>query len=445
MQQLDVIRSGAPSALPKPPRETRKASLLGIGAIAAALVFVGLWALVAPLSGAVIALGKFVASGQNKIVQHLEGGIIKDILVREGDVVEAGTVLVRLDETATRAMLRRLELKHYGSLAMRARLQAEQHGAPEVTFSAQLSDHLQDVSIRKIVETQTSEFAARSNKRESEIAVIERRRDGRKEEMAGLKAQYAAVATQLKLIARELEATEKLYKQGYTTLTRLLALQRSHAQLKGDRGHLKAQIGRAREQVAEQEREIAHLRSKHAEAALEELRRVDAEIGDVEEQLKTTRDVLTRLEIRAPVKGVVVSLSQNTNGGVLASGQDIVELLPVDAELIVEAQVSPQDIDSIAVGHTARVRLSALNQRVTPNLDGEVVHVSADVRLNQATGASYYLARIRLPDDEAARLQAATPVSGMPVEVFIDTGSRSFADYILRPVMDSFSRAFREG
>ena len=228
------------------------------------------------------------------------------------------------------------------------------------------------------------------------------------------------------------------------TLTRILALKRAYAQLKGELGQVKAQVGRALEKVAEHDREIARLKSAHAEAALEELRKAEADIADVEEQVTATRDVLDRLEVRAPVKGVVVSLTQNTNGGVLASGADIVELLPIDEDLIVEARVQPQDIDSIAVGHRARIRLTALNQRVTPTLDGEVVHVSADVRENEYDGSSHYVARIKLPETEAARLQTLAPVPGMPVEVFIDTGARTFADYILRPVLDSFTRAFRE-
>jgi HlyD family secretion protein len=327
---------------------------------------------------------------------------------------------------------------------MRARLKAEQGGALQVTFPKLLLGQQDDARVRDIVATHKSEYATRREKLDSEIAVIERRRNGAAEEIIGLVAQQDAVTAQVGLIARELGATEKLYKEGYTTLTRLLALRRSHAQLKGDLGQVTAQIARAREKVAEHEREIAHLKSKHAEAALEELRQVEADISDLEEQVTAARDVLGRLEVRAPVKGVVVALTQNTSGGVLASGQDIVELLPIDEDLIVEARVQPQDIDSIAVGHTARVRLTALNQRVTPVLDGEVVHLSADVREDKQDGSSYYLARIKLPDEEAARLQTMSPVPGMPVEVFIDTGARTFADYILRPVMDSFTRAFRE-
>ncbi len=430
--------------MPKPPRDTASASSLGVSAIILAFGVLALWGLLAPLSGAVIAVGKFIASGQNKIVQHLEGGIVREILVAEGDLVEAGEVMVRLDETATSAMLRRLELKHYRSVAMRARLKAEQNAVPEVAFPQLLLAKSDDAKVAEIVATQVSEYATRRQKLDSEIGVFKRRRNGAAEEIIGLKAQQDAVSAQVGLIARELAATEKLYKEGYTTLTRLLALRRSHAQLKGDLGQITAQIARAREKVAEHDREIDHLKSKHSEAALEELRKVEADVSDLEEQVAAARDVLSRLEVRAPVKGVVVSLTQNTNGGVLASGQDIVELLPIDEDLIVEARVQPQDIDSIAVGHTARIRLTALNQRVTPTLNGEVVYVSADVREAGENSAPYYLARIKLPDEEAARLQTMSPVPGMPVEVFIDTGARSFADYILRPVMDSFARAFRE-
>ena len=444
MQQLDIVRSRELSALPKPPRDTASASSLGTSAIILAFGVLALWAILAPLSGAVIAVGKFIASGQNKIVQHLEGGIVREILVAEGDLVEAGDVMLRLDETATNAMLRRLELRHYRSLAMRARLKAEQAGAREIAFPQLLLAKVSDIKVGEILATQKDEYATRRAKLDSEIDVFKRRRNGAAEEIAGLKAQHEAVSAQVKLIDRELAATEKLFDQGYTTLTRLLALRRSHAQLKGDLGQLTAQVARAEEKVAEHDREIDHLKSKHSEAALEELRQVEAEVSDLEEQVVATRDVLNRLEVRAPVKGVVVSLTQNTNGGVLASGQDIVELLPIDEDLIVEARVRPQDIDSIAVGHTARIRLTALNQRVTPTLGGEVVYVSADTRQTQANGAPYYLARIKLPDEEAARLQTLSPVPGMPVEVFIDTGARSFADYLLRPVMDSFSRAFRE-
>jgi HlyD family secretion protein len=427
-------------------RDMRGSAWLGIGAIAGAFALFALWALAAPLSGAVIAMGSFVSGTQNRIVQHLEGGIVAEILVREGDVVEAGQLLVRLDETAARAMLHRHELRHALALAEIARLRAEQAGAHSVSFPPELFAMAEaDTSVAEIIDAQRDEFEARNGRVENEIEMVAQRGSAIAEEISGLEAKRGSVDTQLDLIGQELAAMESLYEDGFTTLSRVLALRRAEAQLTGELGQVQADIARARERMTEIDRQMAHLEAEAREATAQELGAAEAALADAQGQAETARDVLDRLELRSPVRGIVVTLSENTTGGVVGSGENILEIVPLDDELVVEARVAPGDIDQVRIGGEARVRLSAFNQRTTPAIDGEVIYVSADTVGEGEPGGAHYVARIRLHMAAASGVNELVPSAGMPAEVFISTGARTFAEYLMRPVLDSFSRAFREG
>lgn len=353
------MNSGSPQQFPPwdrdVPKNTRFFATIGFAVFGLAFLGFGVWAVTAPISSAVVAHGRFVATGQNKIIQHLEGGIIREFLVEEGEIVEPGQPLVVLDETAAEAELRRLVLKHSRLLAMQARLHAERLGKPEITFPESLVKAKIDADVLEMMDGQASEFAARKTEQASRAAVLRKRIAAIEEEISGLQAQRASVSSQHGFIVEELKQKEHLYKMGLTPVAKLLSFKRAEAKLTGERGGITAKIGRARERIAETENRIIHLRSKLIEEVVAELRRIEGELDDVEERIKTARDVLGRLEVRAPVRGIVVKLAHYTPRGVLSAGQEILELVPLDENLLVEASISPSDIDEVRKGKTAQV------------------------------------------------------------------------------------------
>lgn len=428
----------------KPPRRMRGAAALGLSVIFIAIGGIGVWGSTAPLNSAVVAQGTFVASSKNKIIQHLEGGIVEGIFVNEGDLVERGQRLIRLNGTAAQAQLRRLQLRRYMLLAMRARLTAEQAASAAIAFPEGLLEAAAMPEVKEIVDRQKSEFDARWQKLESQIAVLARRKSAVREEITGLEAQREAVSEELSFIEKELEATDSLFKKGLTSLAKLLALKRAQSKLKGNAGSLTAQIGRAKERIQEFESETHKLRFERIEAAVSELRTIEAELAEIEEQIKASRDIFQRLDVRAPVRGIVVKLTQHTQGGVVSSGQEMIELLPLDDELIIEAYVRPNDIDAVRVGQESWVRLTALDQRVTPTVKGNVTYVSADRLQEDPNKEAFYVTRVQINEEQARELGPSQTLPGMPAEVYIKTGERTLVAYLLRPFQDSLSRGMLE-
>ena len=404
----------------------------------------GYWAATAPLHSAVIAGGTVIATGQNKVIQHLEGGIIDKILVEEGQVVEAGQELVRLDPTAAQANLQRLLNQLWTLRAMEARFRAEREDKDEVEFPQELLSRLDIPLVAEIVAGQRTEFNARREELESELAIFEKRIDALNEEIVGLASQRKSALAQLALIEEEIAGTEELLKQGLAQKTRLLALQRAAASLDGDQGEFAARIARAKQTIAETERQMIHLRKQRLGEAVEQLRRVQSELTDIEEQIKEAVNVVDRIVIRAPVKGVIVKRNVNTPGGVIRPGDELIELLPLEENLLIEARVRPEDIDTVQQGGRASLRLVAYKQRTAPTLDGVVEYVSADRLYDPQMQITYYLARIRVDRDQVSDLEGIELSPGMPVEVFIQTGERTPLDYMLRPIFDSMTRAFKE-
>ncbi|WP_421854317.1 HlyD family type I secretion periplasmic adaptor subunit [Oricola sp.] len=407
----------------------------------------GAWAGTAPIDGAVVAPGTFVATGQNKHVQHLEGGVIDEILVREGDVVEPGQTMIRLDETAPKAQLRRLVLRLFGLKAMEARLHAAAELKEEIAFADDLTATTTDPDIHEIIGVQRVTFQTRRDTLTSQIEVHQRGIAALRERINGYQAQFNAIGDQLEYVAEEMEAKNELLRKGHLKKPEILALQRAQAKLEGEAGRLRAEIGDAKEQIARTERLIAHEKKVYVQEAVDQLQGVEGELQDVRQRIRSAQNVLDRVDIIAPVKGVVVALRYHTSGGVIEPGKDILELLPIGDELIIEAEVRPQDIENVKKGQEAVVRLSALSQRVTPMIPGEVIYVSADTLADERRGAlsreDVYVARIRLDSAMAGELNFH-PTPGMPTEVYIRTGERTFLTYLLQPVVNSMSRAFRE-
>jgi len=418
---------------------------LGLGVVGAVLAGFTLWASTAPISSAIVAQGSFVVTGQNKTVQHLEGGIIKSIRVREGEVVDRGQVLVVLDETPVEALLSRFEIKRYRLLATRARLQAERGGHGALSMPAELeAAAARNEDAAEIVGGQHAEFKARLDKFNADRSILDQRIAAIREEISGIEAQKRSLSRQLQLIRDELKETRTLWDKKLTSLAKLLALERSEAKLEGDVGDVTSRVGRELERTIEAQSEIARLTHGRVADASEQLRTAEGELADVVQQIRSQKDVLARLEVRSPVRGIVVKVLYHTTGGVISPSQPILELLPTEGEQLVEALIRPSDIEGLTVGATARLRLVAFKQRVIPLIEGRVIHISADTIKGKSPQETGYLARVEVDKAAAAKMTEFKPVPGMPVEVYIETGSRTFFSYLLKPVTDSLARAFRE-
>ena len=416
----------------------------------------GVWAGVAPLNGAVVASGTFMANGQNKLVQHFEGGIIREIVVKEGDLVEANQVLVRMDDTAANAKLRRLVLKKYRLLAMKARLEAEMGSADTVETPAALNEGARDPEIKAIVERQRAELQARRASLAAEESVLRKQIAGLEESIRGYQAQVQSTRDRLALFAEELKDKDSLLGQQLVRKSDVLALRRSEASLGGDLGEFLGRIADLRERIAQANERITQLLSTALKDAIKELRETETDLDDVEEQIRAAQDVVDRIVVRSPVHGVVVKNNFHTPGGVVSPGAVILELLPIGDERIIEAHLNPRDISHVSLGQEALVRLSALNQRITPMISASVIYVSADALAEQLqfktethpdndSRRDFYVVRVRLDEgDVLKRMPGFIPMPGMPADVYIKTGERTFFEYIMKPVFDSFSRAFRE-
>ena len=416
----------------------------------------GVWAGVAPLNSAVVASGTFVATGQNKLVQHFEGGIIREIAVKDGDVVEANQVVVRMDDTAANSKLRRLVLKKYRLLAMKARLEAEMSSSETIDAPSAFSESARDPEIKAILERQRAELWARQASLATEESVLLKQIAGLEESIRGYQAQVQSTKQRIALFAEELKDKNSLLGQQLVRKSDVLALRRSEASLGGELGEYLGRIADSKERIAQANEKIAQLHSTALRDAIKELRETEADLDDVEEQIRAAQDVVDRVDVRSPVRGIVVKKNFHTPGGVVSPGAVILELLPIGEERIIEAHMNPKDISHVNVGQQALVRLSALNQRITPMVGASVIYVSADALASQVqvktetqpdsdTRREFYVVRVRLDqDDILRRMPEFIPTPGMPADVYIKTGERTFFEYMMKPVFDSFSRAFRE-
>lgn len=431
------------------PRSTRGATVAGIIVIATTVMGFGVWGNTAPIAGAVVASGVFVATGQNKTIQHLEGGVIQDIMVHEGDTVEPGQILVELDQTTANAEMRRLFLRNARLTAVDTRLQTQVREEDEVQFPPELTSEMRDPEIRNIIKAQILTFTAQRNNLNSDIAGIQDSIKALNERIAGSKIQLEGVRRQIELVGEDIKTKEHLLAAGLVRKPDVLLLQRTQANLEGEVGRIMGDIGDAKERIARAVEQINGVRKTAIKTAVEQMHEVRGELVDVRERMLSAKGILDRTTIRAPVKGVVVKLRFHTRGGVVEPGKPIMELLPLNEPLIIEARVRPQDIDSVKHGQEAMVRLTALSQRVTPMVSGDVIYLSADTVADEKkslqTGPSdIYVVRVRLHNREVAAIHGFNPTPGMPAEVFIKTSERTFFQYIMKPIEDSMSRAFRE-
>jgi HlyD family secretion protein len=429
------------------PRHTYVPTAAGILSIGLFLLGFGYWSNTALIAGAVITSGTFVTTGQNKIIQHLEGGVIRDIRVHEGDIVEVGQTLIQLDETAPKAELDRLVLRHLRSEAMEARLVAEIRDETQVTFPSDLLARRNDSDIDSIVGAQQLTFDAWRRNLEADIAALHDSISAIKERISAAQTQKKAVERQIQLIGEELTSKSALLPEGLVRKPEILALQRAQAALHGEVGKLEGEIGEAKEQIAKTEQQIVGMRTAAIKDAVEQLHQTRAEMADFRERIRSQQGVLDRVSITAPVRGIVVKLRYHTTGGVIEPGKNIMEILPLRDNLLIEVRVRPQDIDHVKVGQDAAIRLTALNRRTTPTLLGKVIYVSADALpddLQTVQGREVYVVRIQLDEEQPPPMQNFKPKPGMPAEVYIKTAERTFFEYLMQPIRDSMTRAFRE-
>lgn len=418
-----------------------------LGSIVVLVLVFGLllWAAVAPIAGAVVASGTVRVENNSKTLRHREGGVVRRILVREGQRVRRGQVLMRFDPVQGQASVDIFQGAYDSALANAARFQAEAANAGTITFPPELLARQADPQVAALLEGQRSLFLTRIALYRSQATVLAGQARQLETQIQGMRAQAASSDSQSALIDDELAGVKELNDLGYAPRNRLLALQRSAAGIKGQRGSITADIARARQAIGETRLQIAQLADKRQTEAAEGLRIAQEKLTDAGPKLRATSSSLSETVIRAPVDGFVFGLTQFTEGGVAGPGDVLMQIVPTGAPLTITVRVPPNDISDVRVGLPARVTLSAYNPRTTPQVDGEVTLVGADAQVDEATKATFYVAQVKV--DPKALAEAGPNVRltpGMPAVVSIVTGSRTVLDYLLAPFTDAMRTAMRE-
>ena len=405
---------------------------------------VGGLAAVTKMSGAVIASGRLVVDSNVKKVQHPTGGVVGEIRVREGDLVKAGDILVRLDETTTRANLAIVSKGLDEFYARLARLEAERDGKDTVSFPEVLTSRRSEAGVAASMAGEQSLFDFRYQARSGQRSQLRERIAQLTEETAGLTEQRQAKRREIQLIQVELEGVRDLWKRKLVSINRMTELERDAVRLEGEHGQLTAGIAQVKGKAAEIELQIIQIDQDLRSEVATELREVQGKISEYVERKVAAEDQLKRIDLRSPQDGVVLQLAVHTVGGVITPGEQVMQIVPVTDELTVEARVAPQDIDQVTTGQDAILRLSAFNQQTTPELTGTLSRISADLTTDERTGTAFYVARVKLPKAEVAKLHGLALAPGMPAEVFFPTSDRTMLSYLVKPLSDQIQKAFRE-
>jgi len=417
-----------------------------VGLVVIALFFGGLggWAAMAPLGSAAIATGVVSVEGSRKTVQHFEGGIIDKILVKDGDVVEKGQVLLTLDRTQAEASLKLIFGRKMVALAEQARLEAEQADQEKIVFSEWLLSRADNPKVFKAMEAQQNIFEARRLARKGQVTILKQKIAQQQEEIKGLQGQVISSSKQIRLIGLELKDVDLLVRKKLAKRSRLRALQRNAAELLGTKSQNVARIAQSKQAIGEIQLQISEIQNTVLNEAVADLRNVQAQLFDLEEQERSSKDVLNRTEIRAPNRGIIVNMSVFTAGGVIGSGEALLDIVPLDQKLIVRAEVNPADIDVVFMGAKARISFPAFSQREVSPIEGSVIGISADSLTNDRTGASYYQALVQIDNLDSSSLKIEQLRPGMQANVMISTGERTALQYFLKPILVSFRRAMTE-
>ena len=418
--------------------------IIGLSLVGVLAGGLGTWASTQEISGALIAPGQIVVESNLKKVQHPTGGVVGELLARDGDVVKSGQILVRLDDTVTKANLAIVTKNLDAAMARAARLEAEQRGADKIKFPPQLTERASDPDVAAVMVSEGKLFDVRVTGRTGQKSQLRERVTQLNEEIAGLTAQENAKAQEIALVEKELAGVRQLYDQHLVQISRLTTLERDAARLNGERAQYVASRAQAKGKITETELQIIQVDKDMVSEVSKDLRETNDKIGEYIERKVTAEDQLRRVDIRSPQDGIVEQSTVHTVGGVITAGDTIMIVVPQSDDLQVEAKVNPADIDKLQVGQKTLLRLSAFNQRTTPELNGLVSRVSPDVTTEQRTGQSYYTIRVSMPPEEIARLGDVKLIPGMPVEAFVQTGDRTVLSYLMKPLHDQLMRAFRE-
>lgn len=431
---------------PPKPWSPRGALIVGFIAVFILLGGFGLWAVRSQIAGAIIASGQIQVDQNQQIVQHPDGGVVEEIFVEEGDLVQAGDLLIRLESRELRSDLAVVEGQLYEIMARRARYTAERDGTDEITYDPEiLAASATQPSVAEVIDGQTRLFTARKLTLEKEVEQLQKRSGQIESQISGIAAQQTALNRQLELIGEELEDQQELLAKGLAQAPRVLSLQREQARLLGTVGELEAAKAEAEGRITEIEIAVLQLDVQRREEAITQLRNLQFQELELREQRTKLRERLSRLDITAPVSGVVLSKSVSIKRAVIRPAEPILTLVPQDRPLVISARVSPIHVDEVYAGQEVFVRFTALDTRNTPELIGRVVRVSPDAFVDEASGQSYYLSEIILLDGEMAKLpEGAVLVPGMPVESYLRTSDRTPMAYLVKPLADYFNRAFRE-
>jgi len=404
----------------------------------------GSWVTLVPLSGAVVLPGKLVVESSLKKIQHPSGGVVVAIPVQDGMHVNAGTVLVRLDETQVRANEQLVANQLDQVRARIARLIGEREGSNGLQLSKALADRIGDPAVAQLVAAETALFNARAAARNGQKQLSQSNISQFEKQIDGLNAEIQSKTSQIGLIASELTGIQELYAKGLVPLTRMTTLQRDSARLEGERAELTATIAATKAKIGQAQLQISQIDQDFRSEVMKDLREAQDKEAELAERNVAARDQLDRIEIRAPTSGIVHELAVHTIGGVIRPGDVIMEIVPDADALEIEGHLPPNEIDQVAVNQRAYLRFSTLDRPTMAQVAGTVTYVSADLSHDEQSNANFYTVKIGLPSGERHRLDGMTLVSGMPVEIFLQTGSRTMLRYLLKPITDQFHRMFNE-
>lgn len=422
----------------------RRLTVIGGASIALFAGTVGVWAVTTTLSGAVVTTGQFVVDGNVRKVQHPTGGVVSELLVREGARVERDAVLIRLDDTVTRANLQVITKQLDELAARRGRLQAERDRRDAVAPAPELAGRQSELEIAELVAAEQALFEARRSSRDGQKAQLVKRVGQLQDLITGHRTQQEATHRQAILIEEELLGVRGLYEKNLVSLSRKVVLEREAANLEGQKGQLLAAVAQAESRIGETQLQIIQIEDMLREEVMKELREIQARSAELVERRVAAEDQLRRIEIKSPSAGFVHQLTVHTIGGVITPAEPMMTIVPVEEGLEVEARILPADIDQLALGRAALVKLHAFNQRTTPELKGTVSRISADTSRDPQTGAVFYTIRVNVEPEELARLAPHRVGAGMQADIFIKTEDRTPLEYILKPLRDQIAKAFKE-
>lgn len=423
--------------------DDRSVRMIGIIILIITFGVLGTWGYLAPIDSSALATGYVTVKSHRKTVQHLDGGIVSQLIAKDGDVVQTGDILLVLDGTEIKAEAEILNGQYITLGAQIARLTAERDQKNNITFTNDLQDQ-NNPHIEEAIQGETQIFNARKVAYQGEIAVLNQRVSQLNSKIKGLQGQRISKQELIKSYGDEVHDLKELLAEGFANKQRLRDIERNYALSSGDIAELNSEIAGNEIQIGETKLQILQLQKKFQEEVAGELGEAQSKLYDVSQRLLATRDKVIRTEIRSPSNGRVLGLSVHNIGGVITPGEPILDIVPQKEELVIDAQISPIDIDRVNVGLLAEVRFSSFKQALTPKMQGKVINLSADHLTDEKTGMSYYQARIELMPDSYAKLGNLELVPGMPAEVFINTGERTVFEYLMQPISNAFARAFIE-